>query len=152
MTNKTKSGINLVMQTFVPYPDIALSASVLDMKRLGKQRVETFQLLRTNFGLVAGWRNHPAAKMWIGYEGALIAYGVGICDEWISRGYKDTCREKILSFGDPDAQNMPPWWGAEEVHSSHRSALLRKNPDWYSQFSWTDDPNVEYFWPGTQIS
>lgn len=135
------------MQTFVPYPNIAESAAVLDMKRLGKQRVETFQLLRTNFGVVKGWANHPAAKMWLGHEDGLIAYGVGICDEWILRGYKDTCREKILSFGDPDVSDMPSWWGDSLVHSSHRSALLRKNPEWYSQFDWVDDPSMAYVWP-----
>ena len=33
------------MQTFLPYADFAQSAKVLDMKRLGKQRVEVLQLL-----------------------------------------------------------------------------------------------------------
>lgn len=135
------------MQTFVPYASIHESAQVLDMRRLGKQRVETFQLLRVNAGLVKGWWNHPAAKMWRGHDAGLIAYGVGICDEWIMRGYKDTCREKILAFGKPDFNDMPSWWGDDAVHASHRSALLRKQPDWYSQFQWDDDPSVEYVWP-----
>ncbi len=34
------------MQTFLPYPDFARSAAVLDPARLGKQRVETLQILR----------------------------------------------------------------------------------------------------------
>ena len=33
------------MQTFLPYPDFQLSAECLDYKRLGKQRLEAFQLL-----------------------------------------------------------------------------------------------------------
>ena len=33
------------MQTFLPYPDFQISASVLDYRRLGKQRVECKQLL-----------------------------------------------------------------------------------------------------------
>ncbi|WP_407659745.1 pyrimidine dimer DNA glycosylase/endonuclease V, partial [Kineococcus indalonis] len=34
------------MQTFLPYPGFARSAAVLDAPRLGKQRVETLQVLR----------------------------------------------------------------------------------------------------------
>lgn len=36
------------MQTFLPYPDFALSAKVLDNKRLGKQRLEAKQILEIN--------------------------------------------------------------------------------------------------------
>ena len=35
------------MQTFLPYPDFARSAQALDMRRLGKQRVEVLQILGT---------------------------------------------------------------------------------------------------------
>ena len=34
------------MQTFLPYPDFAESAKVLDNKRLGKQRVECLQIMK----------------------------------------------------------------------------------------------------------
>jgi hypothetical protein len=34
------------MQTFLPYPDFGATAAVLDARRLGKQRVETVQVLR----------------------------------------------------------------------------------------------------------
>ena len=67
------------------------------MKRLGKQRVETLQILQTlTYG--SKWRNHPAVKMWDGYIPALVEYGVAICEEWLARGYKDTCLEKVLSI------------------------------------------------------
>jgi len=36
------------MQTFLPYPDFARCAAVLDPLRLGKQRVEVLQLMRAN--------------------------------------------------------------------------------------------------------
>lgn len=36
------------MQTFLPYPNLAASASVLDWRRLGKQRLEIVQLIRTS--------------------------------------------------------------------------------------------------------
>ena len=135
------------MQTFIPYPDIYASASVLDYRRLGKQRVETYQILRANLNITKGWKTHPASRMWVNNMSGLIAYGVAVCDEWISRGYKDTTRDKILALGLPDAKDMPTWWGDDKVHASHRSNLLRKDSVYYSQFGWLDDPALDYFWP-----
>ena len=60
------------MQTFLPYPSFARSAAALDPSRLGKQRVEAFQLLRANTIADYGWRHHPAAKMWSGHLPALV--------------------------------------------------------------------------------
>ena len=63
------------MQTFLPYPDFARSARVLDRKRLGKQRVETLQVLRAATVPGYGWYRHPATAMWAGHVPALVAYG-----------------------------------------------------------------------------
>lgn len=136
------------MQTFLPFPDFAQSASVLDRQRLGKQRVETLQLLSALSPTAqSGWRNHPAARMWRGFSPALALYGITICDEWIARGYRDTCREKILPFSTGEL-SMPPWLGREAFHASHRSNLLRKAPSHYSQFNWSESPDLPYIWPG----
>lgn len=135
------------MQTFVPYDDIQKSASVLDRQRLGKQRVETLQLLNAIAGKSKGWVSHPAAVMWKNNVNGLIAYGVAMCDEWVSRGYADTCRDKILAHGAADFDDMPFWWGDETVHASHRANLLRKMPEFYSQFDWQEDPSMPYVWP-----
>lgn len=134
------------MQTFVPLPSFDESAAVLDRQRLGKQRVECLQILRamTSGG---GWSRHPATAMWSGHSAGLVAYGVAICDEWTRRGYRDTCREKLLRFCRPDAGDLPSWWGDDAVHGSHRGNLVRKAPDVYAQL-WPDaDPAVEYVWP-----
>jgi hypothetical protein len=165
------------VQTFLPYPDFYESASVLDRSRLGKQRVEVLQLLNSLHParLSRGWRNHPARIMWEGYEDALAFYGVVVCEEWISRGYADTCREKILcalghlspewqseNFSDMihllevsyqaalkgrNSTFLPLWIGWAPFHASHRSNLLRKNPDWYGQFGWTEPEDLPYLWP-----
>lgn len=136
------------MQTFVPYPDFYASAQVLDYRRLGKQRVETLQILNslTGFGKT-GWKNHPATKMWLGHENGLIAYGIAMCETWIGLGYKDTCLQKIAALGVADPNDLPGWWGDDSVHSSHRSNLLRKFPEHYAQFGWSDDPAAPYVWP-----
>ena len=136
------------MQTFLPYADFITSASVLDRERLGKQRVETLQILHA-LTIGSGWVHHPVTKMWSGYESALVQYGFVICDEWISRGYKDTVREKlesILSSLPSQDVVLPPWLGDIELHQSHRSNLLRKDPAFYSQYGWTEPNDLEYKW------
>jgi hypothetical protein len=135
------------MQTFVPYADIKLSAESLDKKRLGKQRVETLQILNCIVGGGKGWANHPAVKMWRPNPQGLAAYGIAVCKTWIALGFADTCTEKISSLIEPDEMDLPAWWGDERVHSSHRSNLVRKDPVFYSAHGWTDDPEAPYFWP-----
>lgn len=55
------------MRTFLPYPDLRASCVVLDDKRLGKQRVETSQILRALTWPRFAWKNHPAVRMWRGF-------------------------------------------------------------------------------------
>lgn len=33
------------------------------------------------------------------------------------------------------------------MHASHRSNLLRKEPEYYTQFGWTEPPDLPYVWP-----
>ena len=137
------------MQTFLPYPNFQQSAKVLDRQRLGKQRVEAYQILRTLTGESNGWKNHPAVKMWVGYEAALATYALEMCNEWKLRGYNDTLTEKITEI--LNKINKPvvrPYWSFDDdFNASHRSNLLRKNSEWYSQFGWTESDNLPYVWP-----
>jgi hypothetical protein len=145
------------MQTFLPYPDYAQSAKVLDRKRLGKQRVECMQIynaLTSVFQIVSprsqpGWTKHPAVKMWRGHEGALLSYAVVVCDEWISRGYQDKQKEWFLerAMANLASCDPPVWFGNEAFHASHRSNLLRKDPEWYGKFGWVEPNNLPYIWP-----
>lgn len=79
-----------------------------------------------------GWLNHPVVKMWRGHELKLLEYQRATCEEWTSRGYKDTTLEKseyLFEFfgGDRVQAATAPWWlGLEEFHLSHQSNLLRK--------------------------
>lgn len=135
------------MQTFLPYASFVQSARVLDNQRLGKQRVECLQLLNALTGKSSGWINHPAAKMWRGWEYNLMLYGEAICTEWKNRGFKDTCLEKLGCFGIEKTTNSPPWLGDLDLHASHRSNLLRKNPTHYGQFGWNEPDDLPYVWP-----
>lgn len=109
------------MQTFLPYPNFAESARVLDNRRLGKQRVECLQILQTLakgpiqrsltraygfkynpqegvFTRKTPWYNHPACRMWRGKEHALALYGCHICFEWRKRGFQDNVIQKICGM------------------------------------------------------
>ena len=138
------------MQTFLPYENFHDTAAALDWRRLGKQRVEAKQVLLTidRGDEAKGWRNHPAVNMWRGYEPALAMYGAAICSEWISRGYNDTQLPWFLERVPANKKIiLPPWLGDEDFHMSHRSNLLRKDYDYYSQI-WPDVPaDLEYVWP-----
>lgn len=134
------------MQTFVPELTFSACAQVLDRQRLGKQRVEVLQLLRANLDMTLGWRNHPCAKMWRGHEAGLAAYGLAVCEEWVWRGYKDTCADKIRSLVEPRDSDLPSWWGREDIVLSHRSNLIRKFPEHYAGL-WTGVPDdLPYVW------
>lgn len=192
------------MQTFVPFADYRKTAEHLDMKRLGKQRVETFQVLgglrraklvtkdktgtriARRMSTVDGervwrevvvdvytdrapedwevvprvtangrtWGDHLIGKMWAGHEYALLEYQRVTCEVWTERGGKnDTCYPKSkallnMTLDQTAANSTPPdWVGREDVHSSHRAALLFKNYDYYSQFDWDEEPVYDYVWP-----
>lgn len=139
------------MQTFLPYADFQQSAECLDRLRLGKQRVEVLQILRTLNGESEGWRNHPAVLMWHGYSEALIEYGSFVCFEWLGRGYVDNCLPKILSYSYGEDIVYPNWFGDDEFHTAHQSNLVRKNPDHYRQYFPTVVDNLEYVWPEVAV-
>ena len=163
------------MQTFIthkPIPELLdpfiHTARSLDYRRLGKQRVECKQIM---FALGVedpeergrGWVNHPATKMWRGYEDTLRVYAIDICKEWIRRGYKDTLlswfedqklRVEYLaakrrgSLG--NTMTVPDWLqgqAGDAFVDAHRSNLIRKDPDYYGpKFPGVPD-HLEYIWP-----
>ena len=189
------------MQTFYTDHSFTVTAQHLDYRRLGKQRVETKQILMTLLGESNGWRNHPAVRMWEGYETALCWYGMAMCWEWRQRKYVDNLqpyfqktymelvqfeKEKperlsegvIMSIDDElyklreDSDDLGydlgydlgawrqyglgdllPWWMDPEnpisdaMIASHRSNLIRKKPEHYSEL-WPElDGSLEYLWP-----
>jgi hypothetical protein len=78
-----------------------------------------------------------------GYESALPVYQNYTIQEWVNRGYKNNMQFEEILIQSPQ---MPSWFGDEEFHRSHRSNLLRKDYEYYSQFF--DEPtNLEYSWP-----
>jgi hypothetical protein len=149
------------MQTFLPYPDFARSARSLDPRRLGKQRIEALQVLRALTVSGYGWRHHPAVKMWSGYEEALVRYGLEVCASWSELGRPDTCAAQLSAdlaaacevhlvrtqSELAAAGEVPPWLGREDLHRSHRAALLRKDPGFYRPLFGDQPADLPYVWP-----
>jgi hypothetical protein len=149
------------MQTFLPYPSFAESAAVLDRNRLNNQRSEAKTILRIVTGELPNsrWSNHPAVRMWRDNPLTLALYAIAICEAWIALGYQESLipwfelrREKLTEqLQRTNAcifpESPPVWLGDQKFHSSHRAALLFKNPTHYGQFGWIEEPKIEYVWP-----
>lgn len=134
------------MQTFLPYKSFTESAACLDRQRLGKQRVETKQILSALLGITKGWRTHPCTIMWEGYEITLAAYGLAMCHEWRQRGYVDNCGVFFLEHRGARKRPPRPHWLTDEFCLRHRSNLIRKAPEFYGPL-WPDVPNnLPYLW------
>lgn len=148
------------------------TAAALDNKRLHKQTLEGWQCLLTitqldpegNNRNPKGWSNHPVVKMWRGYETVFVSYISATYFEWRSRGYKSSLLEKTFATYDKAVRLgrissnyvLPPWMEDQlyfsRLCSTHRTALLCKNYDWYKQFNWEEDlgscpTTYEYLWP-----
>ena len=147
------------MQTFVPYADFRESAAVLDSRRLNKQLLEGRQIyhILTENRSRGAWVDHPAVKMPRYYDNALYVYLSAVKYECDKRGISTQKNWDAISqmYGwNWDRGNrviMPPWWGDDRVHQSHRNNLYVKDPEYYAQF--IDDNRVtccdkcNYFWP-----
>ena len=129
------------MQTFMPYSDFKMSVECLDYKRLGKQRVEAMQTYNQVTKGKGGYPHHPVNKMWQGYPDALAYYQNLCIEEWVSRGYKNTMELLPVGF-----INVPDWVGNRSLHASHRSNLLRKDQEFYSQYGWVEPTDLAYVW------
>lgn len=108
--------------------------------------------------------------MWTGYEEALVRYGLEVCRVWTAGGRCDTCAATMLagsacSAGAADVGSggaavrtqdglaatgdLPPWPGDAAFHRRHRSALLRKHPDFYGALFPGVPDDLPYVWPAS---
>ena len=131
-----------MVNTFVTSTCVRECAKNLDWRRLGKQRVEAYQIWRVITGVTSGWKNHPAVKMWEGHQCALALYCNTMIDEWIARGYKNTM-QKLPHCKTP---RFPWWWGWDPLIKSHQASLNRKMPSVYS-FEVGEYAQWGYVWP-----
>jgi hypothetical protein len=144
------------MQTFFPEEDINKTVRCLDNKRLGKQRVETIQILNILLGISpnSSWKNHPAVKMWKGYEPYLVkVYLKKVLEEWERRGFRNTkCKKHWINFmlnSKIRGENaFKPLWINKEFCEAHKSNLVRKDPEHYKKWFPNVLDTLNYKWPG----
>jgi hypothetical protein len=133
------------MQTFLPSKSFEESASILDSKRLNKQILECYQILKvlSSDDPKAGWRNHPAVKMWRGAENVLYKYATAMIQEANRRGIRTAKNQenlKILRRSKKQGwgSQYPKWLQNSEerrrVITTHRANLYRKDPEYYYPF------------------
>jgi hypothetical protein len=133
------------MQTFITHTDFTTSCQLLDQARLGKQRVEAQQILDILEGRSENsrWKNHPAVRMWKGYENALKYYINTVLITWIRRG----CENNVKAHRIETPVIMPPWLSDLRLVYSHQANLIRKYPGYYKQL-WPDvNDTTPYWWP-----
>lgn len=177
------------MQTFLPYSDFRKSAESLDKKRCWKQVVEAKQIIDVLEQLSKNepnnfigdslkrkriaWENHPAVKMWIGYNDLLKHYYNVFLDYCINQHKINTklfyieCKYSNGEYNDADGEYLvngfeiygdlfklsdketPFWLGNEDFHRSHRSRLIEKDREFYlPKFPEDEGYNDgKYWWP-----
>jgi hypothetical protein len=153
------------MQTFLPYKSFYHTAQALDNKRLNKQILECYQILKvlSSNDPKAGWRNHPAVKMWKGFEMGLFQYALVMVEEADKRGIKTENNLRNLNeLNERKYQDwgygMPLWMDDKKVMArvttTHKANLYRKDPLQYFDFaeavvSKNNEPCCEkcnYYW------
>ena len=131
------------MMTWLTERSFANTAACLDMRRLGSQRGEARQILKALTGESRGYLNHPVTKAWRGFEEGLAVYGLYICSEWRSRGYRDSqfewFQQKRLELRRYRHRytKFPDWVNDPRVHEAMRERLMWKDPDHYCTI-WPD--------------
>jgi hypothetical protein len=163
-----------VMQTFLPHSNILETAKELDSKRLNKQILESYQILKVLSGAspTGGWRNHPAVLMWKKHERALHTYAKTMIAEANFRGIKtDKNAENIAiledMYGDRWGTSLPSWMNDNDtlmrITTTHKVSLFNKDPMYYMKYQYAVNSAYntpccperkepcKYYWP-THVS
>lgn len=141
------------MQTFLPHPSKRESLDALDNKRLNKQILECYQILKvlSKQSPSNAWRNHPAVLMWEGAENELWRYAMtavkladmrGIKTENNLANLKALAKTSVLSWGDNDPAWVKSPTVIKRVNTTHQANLYRKDPIYYAHYA--NSVNSEY--------
>jgi len=135
-----------MVNTFVINSNPEITACVLDDRRLGKQRIESFQIITSlEQKDSVGWKNHPITRSWDGYTNALKHYCNIMINEWVRRGKNNTMSlykiDTLVIF--------PSWFINPKIHYSHMARLIQKDPIFYKdKFIYPPEyNNFGYIWP-----
>ena len=84
-----------------------------------------------------------------------------MCGVWVATGRADTTADTMRADAEAArgltvirhqedlaaAGELPPWLGDDALHLSHRSALVRKDPDFYRPLFGDVPEDLPYVWP-----
>ena len=158
------------MQTFLPSSVVSECAEMLDSKRLNKQILEAYQILKVLSGASpsGAWRNHPAALMWKGHEHALFSYANIMATEAASRGIKidknlSNLNDLRNQYSKRWGKGLPQWtqdnYIMMRITTTHKANLFKKDPFYYMHFQYAVDSPYnspccpdrkdpcKYYWP-----
>lgn len=158
------------MQTFLTSSNSLKCAQNLDNKRLNKQILECYQILNVLSGRskTGAWRNHPAVKMWEGYEHGLWAYVQSMVQIANLRGIKTENNVKNLNAlyaecAEDWGSEHPEFWRDDDkrmrIITTHRANLYKKDSMYYAKYEYAVDSPYnspccpdrkqpcKYYWP-----
>lgn len=146
------------MITWMTKSTFSATSRDLDKARLKLQMKQVC----TAFDILTGLKpdhpraEHPAVKMWSGYEYALGVYGMMLGMEWsFHRGFAEAEEFWYLYRGIKEVKKTdktfiyepPPWLGDTAVMASHRSNLARRDAVTYGKKWKICPPDMPYVWP-----
>ena len=167
----------LPMQTFMPLPEFRSSLEKLDDKRLGKQRVEAFQIIRRLFyeyiyvckncrhGVLSheklksktcrkcGKRKLKISNAWKNHPAVLMWKGYLSALIHYYNTSLDVWAERgfknkrLKRLKIKHVRLYPKWMFDEKFNAAHRSNLLRKNEKFYRKYGWKEPIDLPYVWP-----
>ena len=162
------------MQTFLPHTNTLDAARALDNKRLNKQILEGYQILKVLSGASpsSAWRNHPAVLMWKGFEHGLWDYIRSMVDIASLRGIKTENNVKNLNelykkYSEDWGNEHPDFWRDEtkvmRIITTHRANLFKKDPEYYLRYQYAVSSPYnapccpdrktpcQYYWPTHEL-
>jgi hypothetical protein len=144
--------------TWMTHPSFGKTARDLPNEILKQQMMQvciTFDIL-TGLDDKSEYTDHPAVKMWHGYEFALGIYGMMLGMEFtFNRGYAEATEFWYLSKAIREIKRTeegfvydpPPWMFDTDILLSHRSNLARRHPVAFRS-KWKNCPkDWPYLWP-----
>lgn len=129
------------MMIWLPFENFEECARSMDSRTLTIQRFDAWRLLHMlQHGVPAGMGQNATLRMWRDYPTWVAAYGMAICLEWEKTS--DRPSELTQLFRDyldviDVTEDYPRWLGDSMLHMSHRSNMIKLDPDRYMKL-----------WPG----
>lgn len=129
------------MQVFLPFKSPLETAKCLDKRRLHKQIVECYQIMKAIKGESQAWKNHPICKMYKDNLKFLEAYTKTLELYKELSNFLQTNIQSDLNLQDraermnKEALSLLPSFITEEYCDIMKRRLYTKNNNYYSQFA-----------------